>query len=178
MNETIKTLTDEQWKKQFSGFYKSIQDICSHIYFWDYNELNRCKYLRKFTSLEEKFPYENKLEVYTIRITVDGNEYLDKNLISSAGIFKDTSIDEYINMRIDFDNRIINFIDELTTSDLDKTIEFTTHIGKKFKLRMDEFILSLFNHQTHHRGMIALYLDMLGKENDFSNLIYYCIEGQ
>ena len=103
---------------------------------------------------------------------------MDKNLISSAGIFKDTSIDEYINMRIDFDNRIINFIDEITTNDLDKKIEFTTHIGKKFKLRMDEFILSLFNHQTHHRGMISLYLDMLGKENDFSNLIYYCVEGQ
>jgi uncharacterized damage-inducible protein DinB len=28
----------------------------------------------------------------------------------------------------------------------------------------------VFNHQTHHRGMISLYLDMLGKENDFSNL--------
>ena len=31
-------------------------------------------------------------------------------------------------------------------------------------------ILHVFNHQTHHRGMISLYLDMLGKENDFSNL--------
>ena len=62
MNETIKTLTDEQWKKQFSGFYKSIPDICSHIYFWDYNELNRCKYLRNFTSLEKEFPYQKRLE--------------------------------------------------------------------------------------------------------------------
>jgi uncharacterized damage-inducible protein DinB len=29
----------------------------------------------------------------------------------------------------------------------------------------------MFNHQTHHRGMISLYLDMLGKENDFSSLL-------
>jgi uncharacterized damage-inducible protein DinB len=29
----------------------------------------------------------------------------------------------------------------------------------------------MFNHQTHHRGMIALYLDILGKENDFSSLL-------
>ena len=32
-------------------------------------------------------------------------------------------------------------------------------------------ILHMFNHQTHHRGMIALYLDILGKENDFSSLL-------
>jgi uncharacterized damage-inducible protein DinB len=33
-------------------------------------------------------------------------------------------------------------------------------------------VLHVFNHETHHRGMIALYLDMLGKANDFSNLVH------
>jgi uncharacterized damage-inducible protein DinB len=174
MNEIIKTLTEEQWKKQFSGFYKSIQDICSHIYFWDYNELNRCKYLRKFSSLEEEFLYQRKLDIYTIKISEDGTEYLDKNLITSKTLFLDSTIDEYVKMRIDMDNRIINFIDEITTNDLERTITFTTVLGNKFNWRIDDLILNLFNHQTHHRGMISLYLDMLEKENDYSNLILYC----
>jgi uncharacterized damage-inducible protein DinB len=29
----------------------------------------------------------------------------------------------------------------------------------------------IFNHQTHHRGMISLYLDMMGIDNDFSGLL-------
>jgi hypothetical protein len=28
-------------------------------------------------------------------------------------------------------------------------------------------------HKTHHRGMISLYLEFLGKENDYSNLYPY-----
>ena len=174
MNDIIKTLTNEQWKKQFSGFYKSIQDICSHIYFWDYNELNRYKYLRKFDSLEEEFPYEEKIKKYAIKISKEGNEYLDDDFISSKEIFLDSSINEYINMRIDLDDRIIKFINEVTLNDLESTITFTTVTGNKFKWRIDDLIINVFNHQTHHRGMISLYLDMLGIENDFSNLIFYC----
>ncbi|MCL2722457.1 MAG: hypothetical protein FWD47_14095 [Treponema sp.] len=33
-------------------------------------------------------------------------------------------------------------------------------------------ITHVFNHQTHHRGMISLYLEMLGKENSFSDSMY------
>ena len=174
MNDIIKTLTKEQWKNQFSGFYESIQDICSHIYFWDYNELNRCKYLRKFNSLEEKFPYEEKIEKYSIKITEEGNEYLDNGFTSSKEIFINSSINEYVNMRTDLDDRIIKFIHEITPNDLEDTIIFTTITGNKFKCRIDDLIIDLFNHQTHHRGMISIYLDMLGIENDYSNLIFYC----
>jgi uncharacterized damage-inducible protein DinB len=71
------------------------------------------------------------------------------------------------------DNRIIKFIDEITQNDLDGMIRFTTVLENKLNLRIGEFLLDLFNHQTHHRGMISLYLEMLGKENDYSNLIYY-----
>jgi uncharacterized damage-inducible protein DinB len=34
----------------------------------------------------------------------------------------------------------------------------------------DTFELNLFNHETHHRGMISLYLEMLGRENDFNSI--------
>ena len=173
MNDIIKTLTEEQWRKQFSGFYKTIQDICSHIAYWDFNGFNRCKYLRNFTSLEEEFPDYENFEIHSLKISDDKKEYLNKNLVSSKYLFENSSIDEYINTRTNLDDRIIKFINELTINDLEKSIEFTTILGNKYNWKIDEFILHLFNHQTHHRGMISLYLDMLGKENDFSNLIYY-----
>jgi uncharacterized damage-inducible protein DinB len=31
-------------------------------------------------------------------------------------------------------------------------------------------VLHVFNHQTHHRGQMSLYLDILGKKNDFSGI--------
>jgi len=62
MNEIIKTLTDDQWKKEYSGFYKSIQEICSHIYFSDHIGLNRFKHLRNFSSLNEESQYEKYME--------------------------------------------------------------------------------------------------------------------
>jgi len=33
MNNVIITLTEEQWNKNFTGYFKSIHEICSHIYF-------------------------------------------------------------------------------------------------------------------------------------------------
>ena len=173
MNEIIKTLTEEQWKKQFTGFYKSIQDICSHIAYWDFNGFNRCKYLHKFTSLEEKFQNYEIFDIHSLKISDDGKEYLNKYLVSSKYLFENSSIDDYINTRAILDNRIIKFIDEITTDDLEKTIEFITINETKFKWKINELIIHLFNHQTHHRGMISLYLDMLERKNDFSNLILY-----
>ena len=173
MNEILKTLNEEQWRKEYSGFYKSIPDICSHIAYWDFNGFNRCNYLHKFTSLEEKFTGYEKFEIHSLKISDNHKEYLNKDLISSKYLFENSSIDEYINTRIILDNRIINFIEELTKDDLEKIIEFIGINGKIFKWKLDVFIIHLFNHQTHHRGMISLYLDMVGKENDYSNLIFY-----
>ena len=173
MNKFIKNLTEEQWKKEFSGFFKSIQEICSHIYFWDYNCLNRLGYLRNFKCLNEEFKYKKQMEKYSIKISKDGNEYIDKNLNSSTSIFINTSISEYIEMRIELDNRIIKFVNELETNELEKYIKFTTIKGKIWEKRMDGFLIHLSHHQTHHRSMISIYLDMMGIKNEFNDLIYY-----
>jgi uncharacterized damage-inducible protein DinB len=42
--------------------------------------------------------------------------------------------------------------------------------GKLYKRLFGGLIVHCFNHQTHHRGMISIYLDSLGIDNDFSNL--------
>ena len=166
MNNIIKTLTDEQWKKQFSGYYKSILEICGHIYFWDYNTLVRFKSIRNYSYLDE-FQYEKDLDIFTLRITEEGQEYLHENFTSSKSLFSNSSIAEYLKMRIDLDNRMVKLVNEITESDLTKVINLTTITGNKFEKSLGGLLFEIFVHDIHHRGMISLYLEMLGKENDF-----------
>ena len=42
--------------------------------------------------------------------------------------------------------------------------------GDEYKKNFGGLIIHMFNHQTHHRGMISIYLEELGIANDFSNL--------
>ena len=170
LNEIIKDLTEDQWNKQFSGYFKSIQEICSHIYFWDYNCLNRFGYLRKFKCLNEKFKH---MEKYSIKVSDEGNEYIDNDLTSSTNIFSGLTIEEYIEMRINLDDRLISFVNEIEPNELEKVIKFTTIRGDKWEKRLDGFLIHLSHHQTHHRGMISIYLDLMGIKNEFNDLIYY-----
>jgi uncharacterized damage-inducible protein DinB len=78
MNNIIKTLSEEEWNKIFNGYFKSIHELCSHIYIADYNWLNRFKKLRTFDSLDQS--YLNKK--YSLQETLFGmtNEYISKSL--------------------------------------------------------------------------------------------------
>jgi uncharacterized damage-inducible protein DinB len=55
---------------------------------------------------------------------------------------------------------------------LEKILTYTDSEGNKLEKVMETLLLHVFNHETHHRGMISLYLEMLGKENDFSGSMY------
>ena len=69
------------------------------------------------------------------------------------------------------DERFAKFADEVQTEDLPKRLRYKNFKGVEQDREFGGLVLHTFNHQTHHRGMIALYLDMLGKQNDFSNLL-------
>jgi uncharacterized damage-inducible protein DinB len=63
------------------------------------------------------------------------------------------------------------FTDEIAESDLEKIISFANTKGEIVNKNVGGSILHIFNHQTHHRGMISIYLDMMGIDNDFSGLL-------
>jgi len=58
-----------------------------------------------------------------------------------------------------------------TESDLEKIISFANAKGEMVNKNVGGSILHMFNHQTHHRGMISIYLDMMKIDNDFSGLL-------
>ena len=149
MNSIIKTLSQEEWEKTLGGFFPSVRSLCSHLYISDFNWLKRFKNIRSFTTLDASF--------------------FDNNYSFTETLFQDMG--EYLAKRPDMDNRMIAFTDELTGVDLGSVLKYTDSEGKPHERNFGGCLLHWFNHETHHRGMISLYLEMLGRENDFSNLV-------
>ncbi|MDR1315778.1 MAG: DinB family protein [Spirochaetales bacterium] len=149
MNNIVKTISEEEWNKPFKGYFKSIHELCSHIFIADYNWLNRFKKLRKFDSLDEN--------------------YFNKKYSFQETLF--LTIDEYISKRTELDTIIISFIKEITVEDINKILEYKNTEEKTFEKRMEGLIMHMFNHEAHHRAMISVYLEMIGKENDYNNIL-------
>jgi uncharacterized damage-inducible protein DinB len=146
MNTIIKNISDEEWNKPFPSYWKSIHELCSHIFIGDYGWLNR---FRTFTD-------SKKLS----------NECFEINYNWSEIIFE--SINEYLKRRDALDEKITVFIDEITDEDLVKIMPWTHWNGNIVEKKLSVYLLHMFNHATHHRAQVSLYLDMLGKENDYS----------
>jgi uncharacterized damage-inducible protein DinB len=111
MNNYIKNISEDQWNKNFNGYFKSIHELCSHIYICDFNWLKRFKMLRLFEILN--------------------NEYFNKNYEFSEIIFK--NIQEYILLRNELDQIIIDFINELNKNDLENILKFTDSKGNRYR---------------------------------------------
>ncbi|GHV77456.1 damage-inducible protein DinB [Spirochaetia bacterium] len=149
MDEIIKTLSGEEWDRQLGGFFTSLHSVCSHLYISDFTILKRNRLLREYKTL--------------------GGAFFDQELDFKTLLF--SSPDEYITKRSELDAKLIDFINELNDEDLRGTLKFLNYKGIPVEKRVNGLLLLIFNHQTHHRGMISLYLELLGKENDFSSLM-------
>jgi uncharacterized damage-inducible protein DinB len=145
MNSIIEKLSEEEWNKEFDGYYKSIHELCSHNFWTGPNWLNLFKNMGHKKSLE--------------------NELLDKKFTK-----KFDSIGEYLTLMAKIDDIIIDFVNQLVEDDLKSVLKFTTDDGTNYALNFRITLLHLFNHGTHCRAMISLYLEMLGKENDYNEI--------
>jgi uncharacterized damage-inducible protein DinB len=148
MNGLIQKLEASQWRQEFKGFFKSIHSLCNHIYLGDFNWLKRFSKLRPFSYIQK--------------------EVFNQELPFSVVVFE--KVEDYLAKREELDLLLLEFINELRTEDLDQYLEYVDSHGKLYKRLFGGLIVHCFNHQTHHRGMISIYLDSLGIDNDFSNL--------
>ncbi|MDR1784923.1 MAG: DinB family protein [Spirochaetaceae bacterium] len=149
MDGLINTLTPEEWEKNLGGFFPSVRALCSHLYVCDFNWLKRFSALRPFAAL--KAPCFQR-EPYSF----------------TEVLFRDKA--DYLAKRPELDGHIAAFIAEVTPEDLKSPLRYTDSSGKVYEKNFGGLALQSFNHDTHHRGMISLYLELLGKPNDFSSL--------
>jgi len=145
--KVVSTLTADEWNKEFQGFFKTVRSICSHNYTVDIMYCNRLKNLRAFKTLEDPVFAES----YDFRTVYFEN------------------IDEYLTKRPVLDKLMSAFIDEVTEEDLAGIVKFEGRNGI-IERNFGAWLLQLFSHSAHHRGMVSIYLELLGKENDFNSL--------
>jgi uncharacterized damage-inducible protein DinB len=148
MNGLIKTLSDEEWEKSLGGFFSSVRSLCSHLYIADFTWLKRFSKLRQFTTLTEDF--------------------LGRKLSFDETLFE--ARDEYLRRRPELDDIIAAFAGELNEGDPEKTLRYNDSRGTAYERNFGALLLHCFNHETHHRGMISVYLEILGKKNDFNSV--------
>ena len=149
MNKIISQLTPSEWEKEFGGYYKSVKSLCSHLYTADFNWLKRFGSVRAFNFLN--------------------NRVFEK--VYARGDIPFNEINEYLDKRNELDRAFESFAEELTDDDFGKTLRYKSFKGEDQSRNLGGVLLHMLNHQTHHRGMISLYLELLGRENDFANLI-------
>ena len=145
----IAALTVPQWEKKFGGYFGSVKSLCNHIYICDFNWLKRFSKLRDFT-------------------------YSKHRLFAQDLSFDETAletIEDFLKARKKLDAEIFEFTEELTPRDLGKVLTYTDSHGTVYKRPFGGLVLHLFNHQTHHRGMISQYLEEMKIPNSFCDLV-------
>ncbi len=150
MNRFISQLDESQWNRNFNTFFPSIFKMCNHIYVADFNWLKRFSKLRDFQYITDR--------VFLNEIAFGADAFETQK--------------EYLSKREYLDKLIIRFINEITEADLERDLKYTDLRGTEHNRSFGGLVLNMFNHQTHHRGMISIYLEMLGIENDYSSLAY------
>jgi len=149
MNEKISVLNEKSWEARFPGYYPSIRAVCNHLYIADFNWLKRTSGLRIFE-------YGN-------------HDVFKESLSLSSEAFATTH--EYIKKRNVLDCLFLAMAKEVTDEDFERSLRYKNFKGEEQEKNFGNLLLHVFNHQTHHRGMISLYLEMIGIQNDFSNLL-------
>jgi uncharacterized damage-inducible protein DinB len=152
MNGIIKTLNTEEWERSLGAYFPSVRSLCSHTYIADLN------WLKRFS--------RSACRAGTFAVFKDP-------LFSRNYSFKDLLFpgpEEYLESRPVLDRLLTDFVNELEDGDMAGDLSYESSAGERFTKNSGGLLLHVFNHQTHHRGMISLYLEILGRANDFNSL--------
>jgi uncharacterized damage-inducible protein DinB len=150
MNVVIGTLTPEEWDRDLGGYFKSVHSLCSHLYVCDYILLKQ----RYFGARDFKLAKDDFF----------APDYTHKDVLFALK-------EEYLSRRPELDKKILDFSAELTEDDFSRITRFKDSRGNLKERELGVTMLHGFNHGTHHRGMISVYLEILGKDNDFSSFL-------
>ncbi len=147
----LEKLSPEQLTKDVGSFYGSIISLLNHILVSDVFEIKR--FFKQYPELEK-----TRAKLPTFRM--EG--------------WKDIvwpSLDVLKPIRTGVDEAIKQACDLLTEKQYAEILLYKNWDGKEMQKPVWLVLLHMFNHQTHNRGQIALILDQMGVDNDYSGIL-------
>lgn len=155
MNQSLYTaaeqLSEAKLQEDKKAFFGSIFGTLNHIIVGD------IIWLKRFA----KHP-ANHLSLEPIRL-LESPKALDQ-------IFYD-SFKKLQQKRLELDDIIINWCDELTESDISYCLQYNRVNGEPNLKVYDSLMLHFFNHQTHHRGQVTTLLAQEGIDVGVTDLL-------
>jgi uncharacterized damage-inducible protein DinB len=151
MMGVLEKLPAEQITKDVHSFYGSILGLLNHILVSDVFGIKR--FFKQYPELEQ-----TRAKLPTFRM-----EGWKDIVWPSLAVLKPirTAVDEAIKQACDL----------LTEKQYAAILLYKNWDGKEMQKPVWLVLLHMFNHQTHNRGQIALILDQMGVENDYSGMI-------
>lgn len=141
--------------KDLGAFFRSIEATLGHILLADRLWLGR------FRNSGHAFPALEEAElIYEI-------QGLDAPV---AGSF-----DELAAARIDTDQVIIAWIEDLDAAILAGELRYTTTTGEPRVIPMWIGVSQMFNHQTHHRGQVTTLLKQVGVDPGVTDFLHFAL---
>jgi uncharacterized damage-inducible protein DinB len=147
----LEKLAADQLTKDVRSFYGSILGLLNHILVSDVFGIKR--FFKQFPELEQ-----TRAKLPTFRM-----EGWKDIIWPSLAVLKPirTAVDEAIQQACDL----------LTEKQYASIMEYKNWDGKTMKKPTWLVLLHMFNHQTHNRGQIAVILDQMAVENDYSGIL-------
>jgi len=147
----LEKLTVEQITKDVHSFYGSILGLLNHILVSDVFGIKR--FFKQYPELEQ---IRAKLPVFRMEGWKD-------IIWPSLAVLKP--------IRMGVDEAIQQACELLTEKQYASTMSYKDWDNKEMQKPVWLVFLHMFNHQTHNRGQIALILDQMGVDNDYSGMI-------
>ena len=73
-------------------------------------------------------------------------------------------LDSLVNARIERDRELTEYVQGLSQDELYRPVRYTRMSGEVCEENVEDILLTLFNHQTHHRGQVHAMLTQSGIE--------------
>jgi len=96
--------------------------------------------------------------IWLKRLTGEGEHPDRLNTI----LFEDRN--DLVRARMAEDARLIRVVNGYTEAGLGKTVSYQTTSGKPYQQPLEDILLHLFNHQTHHRGQAHACCSILTRQ--------------
>jgi len=155
--DVAENLSKENLNKDKGAFFKSVMGSLNHIMVGD------IIWLKRFAE------YSSSTESLSYILELDKPKSLGVALFTDIGRLKEE--------RNKIDEVIINWIGDLSDTDLSACVTYTNMAGKSFTKPFTSLISHLFLHQVHHRGQITTLLSQFGMdfgETDLIEIINEC----